>query len=119
MHNLNWFDTMATGDMQKFEEGLINWAKSNNKNAIMLFDQASLHKIMEEVKKEGIIPNTPQATYRHVPCPTKLLRLQHITIEWYTVSYGKCILKSIKEANGLYLYEEPKNWKDATLWYAF
>ena len=113
------YSELSTDNIEKFEKGLIRWSKVEGYESNMLFDQSSLSKICETLRKEGsylhgiIFSDTDNATIRKMETP-------NLTIFWDGLSKDKCVLrKIIFKPTAEVLYSATELWKDTVIWYGY
>lgn len=109
MNYINWYDKLATKDVSKLKEHLLEWVKSNP-NGILLFDtinMSNIHKRMQEQNIPG-----------HITRNSLHFEDDGMVIVWDKLSGNKGILRSIFLDNEI-MYTQPTSWEESALWYGF
>ena len=107
MNNINWYDKLATQDVNKVKEHLLEWTKTNP-NGILLFNtitMSNIHKRMQEQNITGYITRNS-------------LFLDNMAIVWDKLPGNKGILRSIFLDDET-IYTQPTSWEECSLWYEF
>lgn len=119
MEKIKWYGSFDTSNVLEFESTLYDWIKRNGKQSNLCFDDSNLQKISETLIRKPGTAYLVGIIYKNAPEGTKVIHTENFIIEWHTFTGTKSILKSVKDLDGKVLYEEPKTWKETTLWYDF
>lgn len=107
--NLNYYDILSDGNVQKVEKDIIWWAK-NNPNGIMLINEDTLREFRKKLVEQYMKPQKKALE----------LQMKEISICWFNIGGEKAILGCIYEnESGNILYKQPNSWKEASIWYHF